>query len=359
MKNALVLLAFLSLLLAACSDFPTAATLNPLPDQTPTEADPVLRTTLEAANATQAAGTAIALDVQHYNAEATLAAAEIQAEQIRASQTAIVAATQYAVTQVSMQYTAQAAEVTRQAESTATERAWIAQGWTATADAANATSTAQVGQAIIEAQFTQTQQAANVIGTQVGATSTAAQGAMERQATLDTANVAAASTAVAAQAVQAEAAAERTRITNQFMAWFRFWFWPLLLILLAAMIYYGYMTWTRNRVIPRGPRGDAPVIVLDGELTNPDLMVYPKLSAQNQIPADIQAEQAGNMAKVAAVRALPDNDPAARRLVKNVAANAQPNGYYIVGQGDPASDRLLGQGDEDALDAQWKEADSE
>ena len=293
--------------------------------------------------------------IQANLAAADAATAQAGLEQIRASQTSIVAATQYAAT-------AYAAQLTQQAETTATERAWLAQGWTATADASNATSTAQVGQAILAAQFTQTQQVVNMVGTQTAATATAAQGALDRQSTLDAANVIAAATGVAAQAAQAAAAAERTRITNQFMAWFRYWIWPLLLVVLVIIAYWGYLTWTRNRIIARDPRGAAPVVILNGKLTNPDLMMYPQLDSPN-VPPDLQATHAANVQKVSAVRALPNGEQhTARRMIKHMANSNAPTpqpGYRILPQGDPLAGRFLDATDTDALDAQWEEVDDE
>ncbi|HNT24633.1 MAG TPA: hypothetical protein PKM21_09725, partial [Anaerolineales bacterium] len=99
--------------------------------------------------------------------------------------------------------------------------------------------------------------------------------------------------------------------------------------------------------------------IIDGDFVNPDMMVYPSLKAQNDVPADMQIGHAGNMAKVAAVRALPRGDAAARRLVKNVAQNnpapQQPEGFYIVGQSDPLSGRLLTASDEEKLETDWQD----
>lgn len=286
------------------------------------------------------AATEIAFNLQSIQAEGTQQAAIETADALRAYRTATAVAAEAAATQYSAQLTQQAAQLTQAADATATERAWLA------------TETAQA------ISYQQTQAAMIATATQDAINASAFQAAQERQATLDAASVAAASTAVAAQAAEAEAAAQRVAMTNEFAAWFRYAAVPLGLFIVAAIVYFGYMTWFRNHEVQRDPFGGLRGQIIDGDFVNPDMMVYPKLSAQGNVPADIQAGHAGNMAKVAAVRALPRGDAAARRLVKNVAqspAPQQPDGFYIVGQGDPLSGRLLNASDEKTLEADWQD----
>ena len=341
------------ILLVSCdgSDYASGPTQTPNPLRYTQEAIALqatidVRSTQEAkgiatAQAAEAA-TIVAFNLQSIQAEGTQQTAQETADALRAYRTATAAAAEAAATQYAAQLTAQAAQLTQQAEATATERAWLDQCWTATADAAKATSTAQMGLVI------------------AAGTATAAQVAQNSQATLDAASVAAASTAVAAQAAEAEAAAQRVKITNEFAAWFRYLALPLGLFIVSAIIYFGYMTWFRNHEVSRDQFGGLNGQVIDGDFVNPDAMVYPKLSQAGDVPADMQIGHAGNMAKVAAVRALPRGDAAARRLVKNVAqtpAPQQPNGFYIVGQGDPLGGRLLTTSDEEKLEADWQDKD--
>jgi len=287
------------------------------------------------------AATVVAFNLQSIHAEGTQQAAIETADALRAYRTATAMAAEVAATQYSAQLTQQAAQLTQAADATATERAWLA------TETAQAIAYQQTQSAMIA---TATQDAINVL---------AFQAAQNRQSTLDAASVAAASTAIAAQAAEAEAAAQRVAMTNEFAAWFRYAAVPLGLFIVAAIVYFGYMTWYRNHEVQRDPFGGFNGPIIDGDFVNPDMMVYPRLKDQNNVPPDMQIGHAGNMAKVAAVRALPRGDAAARRLVKNVAQNnpapQQPNGFYIVGQSDPLSGRLLNASDEAKLEADWQD----
>ena len=332
-------------------------TVTPAVTPSPTLVDPAERATAEAVQATSAVQTQAALDIQHYQAEATLAAAEIYAEQIRAQQTAIVEGTRAAATQISVQMTEAAAQITRAAEATSTERAWLAQGWTATADAAQSTGTAEAAAAIWAIQVSQTQQAANALSTQAGGTAAAAQAMTDRQATMDAASVMAGQTAVAAQAAEAENAAERSRMTNQFYAWWWFWFPAALLIIGGLLWMLGRKTAFQNQVISRDGRGASPVVILDGELINPDTMVYPKLSDSSSVSEETQAGIAEAHQKVSAVRAEIDAG-VQRRMVRQIAGGGQkPQGFRLVNPQERDAQKLLPKDVADALEADWQEAE--
>lgn len=151
--------------------------------------------------------------------------------------------------------TATPVAATQAANSTATEQAWTVIGWTATADADRATSTA-----VYE-------------NTRVAASQAVEAAAVARQATLDAANVQAAQTAVAANAVQAAEAAERIQITNEVLAWAKVaapWIISLVVVLIAM---FAAGLYSQNMVIRRDANGAAPLVKMNGQLVNPANMV--------------------------------------------------------------------------------------
>lgn len=206
----------------------------------------------------------------------TAMAAEGTAVAFRAWQTAQV-----------LEYTAAAGRATSTAEEggrlatmaareTADERAWIAQGWTATADAAQATGTAE----------------ANLRGTAWAATAT--QAAYNIQSTRDVAAAGAMATGEAVFAQLAEQKAERDRLdlegrrlTYEFVAWLKVWGpW----VLLAAILMLGWLVYgerRRNQVLQRDDKGMAPVLLMDGKVIDPERMLWPLLdSARPKLPEE-------------------------------------------------------------------------
>jgi hypothetical protein len=165
------------------------------------------------------------------------------------------AATQDALHAVYVAAQATNASIHAAVAATQTQQVWNA---TATADSNQATATA----------------AANA--TAVSWSSTATQAAWNNQATAEVASVQALQTAQAAQADMARMAAERQRTINKVQAaapW---------VILAIAVPLVAYLAWIwgntkalRRRAIPRDPRGDAPILILDDHghrnVIDPDL----------------------------------------------------------------------------------------
>ncbi len=143
------------------------------------------------------------------------------------------------------------------AEATQTQQVWSA---TATADSSKATATA----------------AANATALSVSGTAT--QAVLNNQATAEVASLQALQTAQAAQADMARLATERQRAINTVQAaapW---------IILAIAVPLVAYLAWLwgnaealRRRAIPRDPRGDAPILILDDHgrrnVIDPDLFL--------------------------------------------------------------------------------------
>lgn len=142
--------------------------------------------------------------------------------------------------------------------------------------AAAATQTQQVWNATATADSSQATATAAANATAVSWSSTATQSAWNNQATAEVASVQALQTAQAAQADMARMAAERQRTINKIQAaapWF---------ILAIAVPLVAYLAWIwgntealRRRAIPRDPRGDAPILILDDHgrrnVIDPDL----------------------------------------------------------------------------------------
>jgi hypothetical protein len=141
------------------------------------------------------------------------------------------------------------------AAATQTEQVWSA---TASAASSQATSTA----------------AANAIAQSW--LSTATQAAWNRQATADASSLQTMQTAQAAQAEMAQLAAERQHTINTVQATAP---WVILAIAVPLVAYlawiWGRTETLRRRAIPRDPRGDAPILILDDHgrrnVIDPDL----------------------------------------------------------------------------------------
>jgi hypothetical protein len=225
----LLFLVPLGLIMAGCDD---AAFSSPDPNVSGVQA----RATLEFVNAVQTS-TAQALYVAEW--QATLQAAATQDAQKAA----------YVAAQSASESIRAAAQATQ------TEQVWSA---TATAGSSQATATA----------------AANA--TAQSWSSTATQAVWNRQATADASSLRALQTAQVAQAEMAQLAAERQRTINTVQATAP---WVILAIAVPLAAYLAWM-WgktetLRRRAIPRDPRGDAPILILDDHgrrnVIDPDL----------------------------------------------------------------------------------------
>lgn len=288
-------------LLVAC-DISTESTAIP------TAADPTLEASRIAAQATYDAGTQTVLEIARYQAAATYQAAQNLSDQIQASQTAAAAATSGAAT-------ALAAGQTQIAAGTATQRSWEIVLWTATADAAAATSTASAGQAVATstAAAQQTSQALQVASTQ---------SALDRQATQEAVDLAAQATVQSANAALAEQAVQRNQMINDTVAIGQVLAWPVGIILGVMVLLFIWQTWLRNRLIRRDERGAAPVILVDGKVVQADRMVFPLLdpAQPGQIPLPAQLQATSQAQQVELVRALPPElaSRAGRQVVRQL-----------------------------------------
>ena len=142
--------------------------------------------------------------------------------------------------------------------------------------AAAATQTEQVWSATATAASNQATATAAANATAQSWSGTATQSVWNRQATSDASSLQAMETAQAAQAEMAQLAAERQRTINTVQAaapW---------VILAIAVPLAAYLAWIwgrtealRRRAIPRDPRGDAPILILDDHgrrnVIDPDL----------------------------------------------------------------------------------------
>ena len=159
--------------------------------------------------------------------------------------------------------TAEAYAPTREAAGTATERAWMMVGWTATASVAQ-TATAGSG--------TATQQARDAIATQRAADITA---------TVDSAAASAQATALHGQAVSVELAVERERMMNQVQAVTP---WGALISAFTFALFMAYR-WSKVRPVQRDARGDAPLLVIEGKIYDADRNPYPLADFSGKKPA--------------------------------------------------------------------------
>ncbi len=164
---------------------------------------------------------------------------------------------------ISANLTATAYAPTQEAIGTATERAWVMAGWTATASVEQ-TATSASGTATQQSwQATSTQRAINI-------TATVEAAAAEAQAT-----------ALHGQAVSVELAVERERMMNTVQATAP---WVVLFIVLIALLVLAFR-WSKVRPIQRDPRGDAPLLIIDGKVYDADRNPYPLLDVSGKKPS--------------------------------------------------------------------------
>lgn len=207
--------------------------------------------------------------------------------------------------------------------------------------AAAATQTQQVWNATATADSSQATATAAAKATAVSWSSTATQSAWNNQATAEVASVQALQTAQAAQADMARMAAERQRTINKIQAaapW---------VILAIAVPLVAYLAWIwgntealRRRAIPRDPRGDAPILILDNHgrrnVIDPDLFFGAAVSigksGQPEAPLlaapELQSQvKARDQAVDLVSRGLPGQPPRKRAL----PALTQPPSNPLLG----------------------------
>ncbi len=153
---------------------------------------------------------------------------------------------------LSANLTATAYYPTVSARQTATERAWLMTGWTATAS---------VKQTETSASGTATQQHILEVSTQQ---------ASDITATVEVAAASARATEFHAQAVSAELAMERERMMNKVQALSPFFIGFSILAFVLLMIF----RWSRIRPIQRDARGDAPLLFVNGNIYDADRNPY-------------------------------------------------------------------------------------
>ncbi len=153
---------------------------------------------------------------------------------------------------LSANLTATAYYPTVSARQTATERAWLMTGWTATAS---------VKQTETSASGTATQQHILEVSTQQ---------ASDITATVEVAAASARATEFHAQAVSAELAMERERMMNKVQALSPFFIGFSILAFVLLMIF----RWSRIRPIQRDARGDAPLLFVNGIVYDADRNPY-------------------------------------------------------------------------------------
>lgn len=232
------------------------------------------------------------------------------------------ATAQAAATQDALQAAYVAAQATDEsiraaAAATQTQQVWSA---TATADSSQATATS----------------AANATAMSVSGTAT--QAVLNNQATAEAASLQALQTAQAAQADMARMAAERQRTINKVQAAAP---WIILAILVPLVAYLAWL-WgnaeaLRRRAIPRDPRGDAPILILDNHgrrnVIDPDLFFGAVVSigkgGQPEAPAlaapDLQSQvKARDQAVDLVSRGLPGQAPRRRALPALTQTQSNP-----------------------------------
>ncbi len=221
--NRLTLLVLPLVLLAACGKMP-----EPVPTPNPTSTPDIYQ-----------------LALGNIQAQSTLEAMQATAQSISADLTA----TAYAPTQAAV--------------ATATERAWMVAGWTATAS------------------LQQTATAASGTATQQSWQATSTQRVLDVTATVDAAAAQAQATALHGQAVSVELAVERERMMNSVQAAAP---WTALGVVLVALLVLAFR-WSKVRPIQRDSRGDAPLLVIDGKVYDADRNPYPLLDLSGKKPS--------------------------------------------------------------------------
>lgn len=256
MKRIFVAIAILVLAVFLCDLSSNPANMTMLSGATP--GTPSVMQGFQTALAVQATSaardTATALAENGLRAEETLqsakATADVYARLATGTREAINAAqTQVAVRETQMAYERQV-QMTMDAESTAVERAWVIQGWTATADMANSTATAN-------AQSTRDVKAADERRMEL----TATQSMLNITATSQVVSMNAVSTLRAAQSESAALAVDRDRMMNNIRAAAPWAGLAALSILFGwAMVRFVQAEARKRSAIPPDPHGDKQIV---------------------------------------------------------------------------------------------------
>jgi hypothetical protein len=208
---------------------------------------------------------------------------------------------------IQLNATATAYAPTQQAAETATERAWVMAGWTATA---------AVEQTALSWNTTATAQAWTPTP--------------DFTATVQSAKAAAQATALHGEAVSVELAVERERMMNKVQAvapW----------LALSAALIVGLVIafrWSQVRPVLRDARGDAPLLVIEGKVYDADRNPYPLADFSGkkpQIPALTNPEMQSattardQMIDLATRGGQAQSNPQRRAIAQKMAAqNALP-----------------------------------
>ncbi len=189
---------------------------------------------------------------------------------------------------------------TQHAAETATERAWAVAGWTATA------------------AIEQTAVSLNNTATAAAWTPTP-----NYTATVAVAQAAAKATALHGEAVSVELAVERERMMNTVQAvapWL-----GLGAVLVAGLVLA--FRWSRVRPIQRDPRGDAPLMVIDGKVYDADRNPLPvadfsgkKAQIPNLTPPELQAPTTARDQMIDLATRGNQNQPQRRAIAQKMAA---------------------------------------
>jgi hypothetical protein len=180
--------------------------------------------------------------------------------------------------------------------------------------------------------------------------STATQAIWNRQATADTANLQALQTAQAAQADMARLAVERQRMINQVQAAAPWVILAIAVPLVVCLIWiWGKTETLRRRAIPRDPRGDAPILILDDggrrNVIDPDLFFGAVVSIPKNgipeapvlMPPELQVQvKARDQAVDLVNRGLPSQTQQRRRAFPALPSTRQDQALANVRVVDPA-----------------------
>ena len=163
---------------------------------------------------------------------------------------------------ISADLTATAYFPTRESMDTATERAWLLTGWTATAS---------LDQTATAASGTATQQSRDAVATQQ---------AVDINSTVGAADAAAKATALHGEAVKVELTIERERMMNTAYATMPLTLLCILFVFCLVLVY----RWSKIRPIQRDDRGDAPLLVINGSVYDADRNPYSLLDYSGKKP---------------------------------------------------------------------------
>jgi hypothetical protein len=229
-----------------------------------------------------------------------------------------------------------AMELTREAQRTATERAWIMTGWTATADVARSTATAQ---------YNQTQSAGSI-----QQTATQSSLVTGRQSAQMTATMAAIANAVDQNGYTGRAWAGLKLVIPAFLVVVL----PTALLLLGAYVLVNYIRARRNTcsAFYPAPNGDKPILQLNGLLVDMDRSHQAVVDPARPVslPDEAQVRLVSGDQRVDMTRALP------RGMQVPGAVEAAPGGFQVLEPGEVPPQNLLPDPDVGrVLDAQWTE----